>query len=171
MIGASRSPLEAIEDPVFPPDPPGTLRVPDPIVAPSTARRIEIPAQPTPQETQEKLARIAARRGLDGLKGFCPVVLRDERNLVDARPEFSAVYNGRRYYFSSATAQALFEASPQRYAPAASGFDVVHLSLTGEEVRGSLDYAVWFRGRLYLFTSAETMETFVAAPSIHSRED
>lgn len=171
VTGASRSPLEAIEDPVFPPDPPGTLRAPDPIVAPSTARRIEIPAQPTPQETQEKLARIAARRGLDGLKGFCPVVLRDERNLVDARPEFSAVYNGRRYYFSSATAQALFEASPQRYAPAASGFDVVHLSLTGEEVRGSLDYAVWFRGRLYLFTSAETMETFVAAPSIHSRED
>lgn len=169
--GTSRSPLDAIEDPVFPPDPPATLRAPDPIVAPSTARRIEIPPQPTPQETQEKLARIAARKGLDGLKGFCPVVLRDERNLVDARPEFSAVYNGRRYYFSSAAAQALFEAAPERYAPAASGFDVVHLSLTGEQTRGSLDFAVWFRGRLYLFTSAETMETFVAAPSIHAAAD
>jgi len=142
--------------------------MPDPIVAPTTARKLESAPKINPAETQDKLARIAARKGLDGLKGFCPVALRDERSLTDARPEFTTVYKDRRYYFSSATAQALFESTPDRYAPAASGYDVVHLSLTGEQARGSLDYAVWFRGRLYLFLSTETMETFVAAPSIHA---
>ena len=29
---------------------------------------------------------------------------------------------------------------------------------------GSLDFAVWFRNRLYLFTSQKTLEQFVAAP-------
>lgn len=168
---AGPSGLNVIDDPVFAPDHATPGRAPDPIVAPRTARRLEAPPQPSAAETEQKLARIAARQGLDGLKGFCPVMLRDERNLVDARPEFTASHNGRRYYFSSAAAQALFEANPDRYAPAATGYDVVHLSLTGEESRGSLDHAVWFRGKLYLFTTAETMESFVAAPSIHAQDE
>jgi YHS domain-containing protein len=142
--------------------------MPAPIVAPSTARRLEAP-QPGPRSsTDVKLARIAERAGLSGLKGFCPVALRDSRELVDARAEYSAVFNGRRYYFSNQVAQAHFESAPDQYAPASSGNDVVHLSLTGEAAPGSLDHAVWFRGKLYLFSTAETLETFVAAPSIHA---
>jgi YHS domain-containing protein len=155
------------------PAPPRSLSTagpePDPIVAPSTARRIEAPALlPAPRDTASKLERIASRKGISGLKGFCPVALRDDRNLLDARPEYSSVFNGKRYYFSSGTALAMFETHPDQYAPAASGNDVVHMALTGEAQQGSLDHAVWFRGKLYLFSSAETLETFVAAPSIHA---
>ncbi|MFV0442219.1 MAG: hypothetical protein ACK5Q5_01465 [Planctomycetaceae bacterium] len=150
---------------------PDPLQAPDPIVAPPTARRLVATPRPTQRETDSKIERISARRGLSGFKGFCPVALKDHRELTDARPEYSAVHNGRRYFFSSATAQELFEASPDDYVPMAMGNDVVHLMLTGESTPGSLEHAVWFRSRLYLFTSVETMETFVAAPSIHARDE
>lgn len=122
-------------------------------------------------EQRSKLEKIAARKDQKGLKGFCPVVLRDQRDLVDASEEFSVVYNGKSYHFSSTQAMAQFLEEPAKYAPAASGCDVIHLALTGEELEGSLDHAVWYKGRLYLFTSVETMDTFVAAPSSHAAKD
>ncbi|MEZ6064459.1 MAG: hypothetical protein R3B90_01850 [Planctomycetaceae bacterium] len=143
---------------------------PAPIVPPSSARQIEAPqvARSPRVGVDAKLAKIQERKGLTGLKGFCPVALKEERALVDARAEYTAVHAGRRYYFSSPVARAHFEAMPEEYAPMEGGCDVVHLSMTGERAAGSLDHAVWFRGRLYLFSSAETLETFVSAPSIHA---
>lgn len=135
------------------------------------------PARLTPvpqagaQRTQAKLEMIAARKGLKGLKGFCPVSLRDHRDLVDAQSQFRVVYNEKTYYLSSSDAVAEFHSDPAKYAPAARGCDVIHLAITGEEQEGSLDHAVWYKGRLYLFVSAETMETFVAAPSSHATLD
>ncbi len=120
------------------------------------------------EETEEdKFARIRERRGQIGLKGFCPVMLRDHRELVDASPDFQIEYNGQTYYVSSEEALATFAADPAKYAPALGGSDVIHRDLTGEELPGSLDHAVWYRGRLYMFATAETMETFVAAPAAH----
>lgn len=117
---------------------------------------------------QTKMELIASRRGMTGLKGFCPVMLRDARDLVDASDEFTALFDDNIYTFSSEEALEAFLNDPEKYAPARHGNDVIHFSLTGEEVEGSLDFAVWYKGRLYLFTSAETMETFVAAPSSHA---
>lgn len=124
-----------------------------------------------PNSRESKLSLIAARKGQKGLKGFCPVVLRDHRDLVDAREDYQAEFNGKTYSFSSFEAMQIFAHSPEKYAPAARGNDVIHLALTGESLEGSLDHAVWYKGRLYLFASAETMETFVAAPSSHRTDD
>jgi len=139
---------------------------------------IEIqPAQPkssppaTANDQKSKLERIAARKDLKGLKGFCPVVLRDDRDLVDSSPEFTVSYNGRDYALSSSEAKARFLDDPAKYAPAAMGCDVIHLALTGERQEGSLEHAVWYKGRLYLFSGVETMETFVAAPSSHATDE
>jgi len=132
----------------------------------STARKPSVN-----EEQKSKFERIAARSNLSGLKGFCPVVLRDERDLVDSRPEFSAIFNGHNYEFSSREAMEKFIAEPAKYAPAAGCSDVIHLALTGEKLEGSLDHAVWYKGRLYLFADVETMETFVAAPSSHASND
>lgn len=112
-----------------------------------------------------KMELIAARKNQTGLKGFCPVQLRDTRDLVDVDENYSAIFNNKKYSFSNSEALQRFIADPEKYAPAIHGSDVIHLSLTGEEIEGSLDHAVWFKGRLYLFATAETMETFVAAPS------
>lgn len=133
------------------------------------------PLKPVPRQMDgaaaSKMALIAARSDQRGLKGFCPVMLRDHRELVDARPEHRSFYRNRIILLSSQEAKVVFESDPAKYAPAAAGNDVIHLSQTGEELEGSLEHAVWYKGRLYMFDSAETLETFVAAPSSHATLD
>ena len=113
----------------------------------------------------DKLKKIAERSELTGLKGFCPVALRDLRELKDARPSFQAEFNGDYYNFSSAEALEKFKAEPQKYAPAAAGNDVVLSAGEGASQQGSLDRAVWYRNRLYLFSTKDSHEEFVASPS------
>ncbi|MDA1016647.1 MAG: hypothetical protein O3A00_19590, partial [Planctomycetota bacterium] len=118
---------------------------------------------PAPQKHADKLQRIAARSGMKGLKGFCPVALRDERDLLDTKSEFRSTYGLKTYQFSSAAAKARFDRSPTKYAPAAEGFDVVKLAEDTQDVEGVLDNAVWYKDRLYLFASKSNMQKFVAS--------
>ena len=116
-------------------------------------------------ENQAKLQRIAARKDLKGLKGFCAVALRDRRELLDTKPEFSATHESKVYYFSSAEAKLDFEKNPVVYIPVANGNDFILLTQQGKEIAGSLDHAVWFKDRLYLFSNSASMQTFVLAPT------
>ncbi len=120
-------------------------------------------AEPAKEEVDAKMKLISERGELRGLKGFCPVALRDDRDLKNALPEHHSTFKGRTYYFSTADAKTEFDEHPEHYAPIAGGQDVVLLT---EKVtkEGSLDHAVWFKGRLYLFTSQKTLEQFVATP-------
>lgn len=122
-----------------------------------------LPSEPAKEEVDAKLKLIAERGELRGLKGFCPVALRDDRDLKNALPEHHTTFQGRTYYFSTADAKTAFEENPKHYAPISGGQDVV---LLNEKVtkEGSLDHAVWFKDRLYLFTSQKTLEQFVATP-------
>lgn len=121
-------------------------------------------AKATPSEADEKMRRIRERDGMTGLKGFCPVTLRDQRELRDAQTQFEAAYRGQKYHFASADAKLRFEANPARYAPAAYGADVVSLARDKDVIEGTLDHAAWFRGRLYLFGSQASHDEFVANP-------
>ena len=123
-------------------------------------------AKPAPkrQSAADKMKRIAERTELKGLKGFCPVQLRDERELRDAQSQFSAKHDGVVYNFSSAAARQKFLAEPTKYAPAAGGQDVV-LASGSKKAEGSLDHAVWYRDCLYLFDSPASMKSFKASPS------
>ncbi len=112
-----------------------------------------------------KIRRLGTRRGQAGLKGFCPVALRDRRDLVDTNPEIASTYEGRLYQFSSAEAKAAFDAEPEKYAPAMGGVDVIVQTNSHQTVDGTLDHAVWFHDKLYLFSSAETLEAFVLSPA------
>lgn len=100
----------------------------------------------------------------DGLKGFCPVAIRDERRLVLAVDEFSCEHQAQTYRFSSAEALEKFQANPETYAPIAGGLDVVAVRNGVAVANGSLDFAVWYRHRLHLFSGAETLAAFRAAP-------
>ena len=119
-------------------------------------------------DVQTKLDRIAERQGLTGFKGFCPVMLTDHRELVDAKLEHTSEYEGRRYWFSSEEARERFMLDPTAYVPARGGIDVVIFGESGESREGSLDHAVWFKGQLYLFDSAESRAAFAAAPLDHA---
>lgn len=109
--------------------------------------------------------KFAARQGLVGMQGYCPVALREQRRLVDAHDQFLCYYQGRTYNVSSAAAKARFDANPAHYAPAAGGYDVVLDSEGYGEIDGKLVNAVWFQDNLYLFRTSETATKFRAAPS------
>jgi len=129
--------------------------------APSRTADSERLQQSSEQDRRLRQQRlILSRAGQTGFKGFCPVELRDRRELIDVNPTFTATFGLQTYAFSSLEARTAFEADPSRYAPAAGGSDVVLLVNGGEEQPGMLDYALWYRDRLYLFRSRETMAEF-----------
>ncbi|TWU11768.1 YHS domain protein [Symmachiella macrocystis] len=107
---------------------------------------------------------LLSRPELSGLKGFCPVTLKNDRDLVDAKPEFEAIHDTKVYQLSSAEAKAEFERAPEEYAPSKGGIDVVKYTLGAGEVEGTLEFAAWYRGRLYLFSSAVTYDAFMRQP-------
>ena len=120
------------------------------------------------QATREKMKKIHERGSMKGLKGFCPVSLRDQRDLVDAKPEFHSTYRGQKFHFADADSKLKFDEEPSRFAPAAYGADVVALTRDKDVVEGSLDFAAWFKGRLYLFGSQEAHDTFVTDPAAYA---
>ncbi|MBI1310493.1 hypothetical protein GC176_04230 [bacterium] len=129
------------------------------------------PAEKSPEvDAKSKLQKIAARQELKGLKGFCPVALRDKRDLIDSVPQFKAEFEGRTYNFSSAEALKKFQAAPELYAPAKAGIDVV-AAQDEFEIEGTLDHAVWYRNRLFLFSSQQTLDQFSIAPSVYVTEE
>lgn len=109
--------------------------------------------------------RIMSRTGQTGFKGFCPVELRDNRQLVDSRPEYKAKFGLQTYHFSSPESKVAFEANPARYAPAVGGSDIVLMVNSNEEVVGNLEFSLWYRDRLYLFRSRETRKLFADDPT------
>lgn len=140
-------------------------------VAEDDATKLALPSPEAPalegigdEVTREKMLKIRERGGMKGLKGFCPVTLHDERELVDAKTEFHATYRGQKFHFASAEAKDKFEEDPSVYAPAAYGADVVALTRDKDVVEGSLDHAAWFKGRLYLFGTQDSHDAFVANP-------
>ncbi|QDU37101.1 YHS domain protein [Maioricimonas rarisocia] len=180
-VAESAAPAMPADDAPFAPpvesDEPGALP-PGPALSARPAPQLETPpateadnAWQQSDPVRSKMDRIAARHDATGLKGFCPVMLRDHRELVDAREPYRAHYKGHEYLLSSAEAVASFQVMPAAYAPALGGNDVIHYAHTGEYLAGSLDHAVWYKGRLYMFASAETQEAFAAAPSGHATEE
>jgi YHS domain-containing protein len=136
--------------------PPQIIQTP-PVIQPASLS----PSRPDKEELKR---RIAERRGTLGLRGFCPVVLREQRDLKDAKVVFVTSYKGKKYYLSSGEAKAKFDAHPERYAPVSGGTDVVLLSTTQEKFEGSLEHAVWYHGQLHLFSSDATMILFRRNP-------
>jgi YHS domain-containing protein len=120
------------------------------------------------QSAAKKVHSIGERVGQRGLKGFCPVVLRDQRELVDAKTAYCSIYRGKIYCFSSPDAQARFDAAPRKYAPVAGGIDVVVKANSDQAVEGMLDFALWYQDRLYLFCSPESVQAFSLDPAAYA---
>ena len=122
------------------------------------------------KEKRDKLMQIFERVGLNGFKGFCPVTLRDQRELINSKLKFKAIYESRIYFFSTENSRDKFENDPEHYAPVYGGKDIVMLRDDEEKVQGSLDHAVWFMDRLYLFSSADSLKTFIKTPKKYSED-
>ncbi|ADG68704.1 Tetratricopeptide TPR_2 repeat protein [Planctopirus limnophila DSM 3776] len=121
---------------------------------------------------------ILGRQQQDLFCGYCPVALREARELVDGRPEFACESDGQRILCSSAEALKLFQSDPSRYLPVKAGQDLVlskESSSAGKPdelptptsppaSRGNLAYASWYEGKLYFFQSAAALKEFHEHP-------
>lgn len=152
------NPFSGLRLPDVPPAPAASAQ-PAKREEPSAGPSFALPEAPAALQEDPRLRQIAERPGT-GFKGFCPVALRDERELRDADSSYFSVVDGQVFRFSSAEAKAKFDVNPEPYLPAASGNDPV-LHNVGLEVAGSLEHAIWFRERLHMFSSAETLAEFI----------
>jgi Flp pilus assembly protein TadD/YHS domain-containing protein len=136
-----------------------------PLPVPAESAPVLNPVESSDAEyIDSEYAKLAARAGWEGFKGFCLVTLYEERRLVDAQSEFAVVYQGQSYQFASSDAAERFQMEPNRYVPAAGGLDVVAVLRGSDVIPGSLDYAVWYRDRLYMFSSQQHKNEFRASP-------
>jgi YHS domain-containing protein len=155
--------------------PPRTLPSQPPVPFPSEdSSGSEKPPRPLPAQPPLELSIIGPSKDAErpgapvvakAMRGWCPVVLKDERKLLEARPHIRSEYRGKIYTFSSVEAKQTFDDDPYKYAPAGNGIDVVKLAAGEPGVDGTLEHAAWYRGRLYLFASGETRREFVETPS------
>jgi YHS domain-containing protein len=87
--------------------------------------------------------------------------------MATSSPDFSAEFQSQRYCFASEEARDKFQKEPQRYIPGAGGLDVVSVRDGKGVEAGSLDFAVWYQRKLYLFTNTEHAEAFRRRPNLY----
>ena len=153
--------------PAAKPSPPAVDFAPIPAGAPAAVPspvRSRIAAKPVQQPKQ------VTRRSShgDGLKGFCPVALKDQRKLIQARSEFSVTHKGRVIGLSSIQARTAFLAQPETYLPVAGGTDLVS-AIQQNPLMGHLDHATWYRGQLFLFATKANLVEFQKQPDRFAR--
>ena len=68
------------------------------------------------------------------------------------------------FCFSNEMQRECFLVDPERYVPAYSGSDAVLLIDGNRAVPGKVDFCVTYDGRLYMFSSAESLAKFRQEP-------
>jgi protein disulfide-isomerase len=104
------------------------------------------------------------------LDGFCPVTLCEKQQWVPGNKQWGANHRGRIYLFAGPEEQRRFLNNPDRYAPVASGNDIVLATEQGQAVPGTRQYGYYCGGRVYLFSSPTTMQKFQSNPSVYTRQ-
>ena len=124
-----------------------------------------VPEQPKRLTTPAK--KVAVAKPVEAPKSVdvCLVALRVEKRLVPVNKSFAANYGEKTYYFSSAKALTEFQSNPDAYVPVANGHDVVAQVGHQQTAAGSVEHALWFRNRLYLFANAANATQFVNNPT------
>ena len=102
------------------------------------------------------------------LEGFCPVTLCSEERWVSGNPAYCTLYQGHIFRFASLEAIATFARNPANYMPIAMGEDIVFMVERNKRVNGNRKFGAWFQGRVFLFSSQETLDTFAARPEYYT---
>lgn len=102
------------------------------------------------------------------MDGFCAVSILENTKWVSGNKQYGAIHLGKLYLFDSAEHQAKFLANPEQYTPALGGLDVVRFIDGREEVEGIREYGVAHRGRLFFFSSEDSLKRFFQSPDQYS---
>jgi thioredoxin-related protein/YHS domain-containing protein len=101
------------------------------------------------------------------LDGFCAVALHEHEQWVVGDPRWTTTYQGRSYIFSSPQALQRFQASPEGFAPAASGIDIVLHAQQAGPTPGERRYGVWCDDQIFLFANPDSLRAFQENPSYY----
>ena len=102
------------------------------------------------------------------LEGFCPVDLCERQRWTSGDPRYGLVHRGRTYLFAGAEQRDRFNADPDRYAPILSGIDIVLAIERGQQLEGHRRHGVFYNGRVYLFSSEESLQRFAQRPDFYA---
>ncbi len=144
----------------------GLVSSTSPITAPSAENRLIAP--PTAAQTNQTNT-VLPNEQL-GLEGYCPVSVVTKESWTPGDTQFTSVHDGRTYRFAGEAEQRAFIANPDWYAPAFSGDDTVLASRQGRVVPGKRAFSAAYKSRLYLFSSQDTRNAFVANPEHYTRQ-
>lgn len=98
-------------------------------------------------------------------EGHCLVAAVVNREIVDGSPRHQTKYRGHVLYFSTEEAKQEFLAHPNEYWPLFDGICSVTMLNDEERALGKLEYAAFFRKRLWLFNSEENLKQFLEDPA------
>jgi len=97
--------------------------------------------------------------------GTCIVNAVENREIAAGSPGYQLFYRDRLLFFSSAENKQKFEAQPGNYWPMLDGFCPITLLNEEQEVQGDLQFAAFFRKRLWFFTTEEHLRQFLDDPA------
>lgn len=103
------------------------------------------------------------------LGGFCPVELVENETWMKGDRRFAVEYQGRVYHCAGATQKRRFQTNPERYAPVLNGLDPVVYFDQGRSVDGKTEHCVVYDGRLYMFSSIQSLARFRQDPQRYAR--
>jgi len=105
------------------------------------------------------------------MEGYCPVSLAQKGEWVLGDVQWGAIHRGRTYLFASQAARDEFlkPNSADIYSPMLSGSDPVLLLEGKGNVPGSREFGLHYQGRVYLFTSEETLSKFFNSADTYSQ--
>jgi YHS domain-containing protein len=109
------------------------------------------------------------------IDGYCPVALRDKRELKPGFRQHRAVFWGREYYLADSASLTAFREEPKRYImgvelryrtlnmkPQLDGYCPVTLLESATLTVGNVEHLAFFGGRLFYCVSAEARERLLA---------
>ncbi len=104
------------------------------------------------------------------LDGYCAVSLSDDllagqRRWMLGNRAHGVIHRERTYLFADGEKAARFFQEPDRYSPVLSGDDVVVAVDEGRAASGKREHGGFFGGRVYLFSSEETLQRFENNPN------
>lgn len=123
--------------------------------------------RPNPVIRQEDLPPDSPPLALDG---YCPVTLCLNKRWAIGDVRYGAVHRGRTYLFVGPEEQQEFLSSPDRYSPVLKGHDPVLALDEHRLVPGERRYGLFCGGRIYLFSSEQSLQKFARNPQRYMAE-
>jgi YHS domain-containing protein len=168
---AAANPLRTAEmaaGPVMTSNPPqASVPVPSTAAPPVAAAVAPAPVSPVIMTSEPAPPKMTVEVPL-ALEGFCPVTLCAEERWVSGNPAYCTMYQGHIFRFATTEALGTFARSPANFIPIAMGEDIVLMVERNKRVNGNRKFGAWFQGRVFLFSSQETLDAFAARPEYYT---